>query len=180
MSFVASNGLTVVDHADGFGIRVHGTDLTELEAAAIREYFLHEADEQRGCWRWPGDPAFVVYPPDDEGRYRVLQEPTGRVLFTRKLEGVDAGWERHNEALGAYLAAHPKPWHNAQPDEIWVLTTCDGMAPSGAWQAVDTIEAGIVFKPLADRRNSPTIVSHIGRSAPVIVVGHRIWPEDAT
>lgn len=101
--------------------------ISQLQVEALREFFQAEADERLGRWRWPENPDYVVYPCSVRTRVRVLQE-TG----VGDLEWVDEGDGRSYEfvhAARAYFDAHPepKPWHDAKPGEVWLLTSNGGL-----------------------------------------------------
>lgn len=146
--FTASNGVKVEMTKEPdieVWLSVAGDYLYESDSpylTAIREFFQHKRDEELGRWRWPENPEYVVYP--DRGQdFRtqpaviVVQEPTGLNLYAApdREDGLDgltyevagsavAHCDLMLDAARAYFAAHPepKPWHDAKPGEVWVLT----------------------------------------------------------
>ena len=98
--------------------------IPEDEAEALREFFQAERDKALGWWR--ASPEYVVKPSTgDDGlesrSVTVLNERLG--ITTTVWEGVDRR-SAYGTAARAYFAAHPeqKPWHDAAPGEVWVLT----------------------------------------------------------
>lgn len=184
--FTASNGSKVVPFiAPGVddGVEVlpkigKGVKLFSDDAAALRECFLHERDQELGRWRWPENPDYVVYP-DQARKYIeqpaviVVNERDGAVAYCGKdgaysASGIGASDDWCEPAARAYFAAHPepKPWHAAKPGEVWELT----------------------YLPLGEKaRTRPFGVDMSGkfrttqgvRVAPFIeIIGaRRIWPE---
>lgn len=94
---------------------------------ALREFFLYEFDEDLGRWRWPERPEYVVYPGDDGVMValNVVNERNGyHVTVYLSNLNEPAAFEPFCRAARAYIAAHPvpKPWHDAKPGEVWLLT----------------------------------------------------------
>lgn len=175
--FTASNGgvvtvdvlgsvkVTLPQNTSGLWLSVHST-------SALREFFRQERDTELGRWRWPENPEYVVYRlpenDDDDGRcVRVVDETDGSYYacaWERLRYGGDTIWR----AARAYFAAHPepKPWHNAKPGEVWVLTV-------GGEQIPCSVEAtGPDFVPLAHE-----FWATLARGSERITAGRRIWPE---
>ena len=100
-------------------------ELPTADFAALRAFFQAERDEELGRWRDPENPDFVVYPHDDV-TITVLDEVDGKRFWWTRGDELDAHQERFPgfDTARAYFAAHPepKPWHAAQPDEVWALT----------------------------------------------------------
>lgn len=182
--FTSSTGLVV--SLDASGIRVKNPadqwDFGSPNDAvqAMREFFLHERDQELGRWRF--NAYLTVYEaenhqPGNRARaVNVLDERTGRLHMRH--EG-QAAWRETNpelsEAAAAYFAAHPepKPWHEAKHNEIWVLQIKDCHAPEPYRFAQDTTCAdSCVFRPVSN----PKRVFFDSRS-PMIVDAHRIYPE---
>ena len=176
--FVASNGVHVHPNKT-----VNGKTSVESSEAghclggemmqALREFFLHERDKELGRWRWPEHPDYVVYL--DELDYvpgrkivRVIRESTGKGSWFA-VDGFEV-FDKYDFTLAAnaYISAHPaqKPWHDAEPGEVWELTYLQLGEP---------------------KRTRPFVVDSSGRFrttqgvrvAPFreIVGGRRIWPE---
>ena len=130
----------------------------------MREYFQAERDEQLGRWRDTENTDMVAYrtPEDDDGCGRcilLLDENTG-----------DNHWEwEHTASPGPasrYFDAHPepepRPWDEAKPGEVWVLT----------WWG--TAEPFLVTGSKFITADLAVIVDLDDDS---ITAGRRIWPE---
>lgn len=167
-TFKASNGVEL-----GFGAHGHimlgeiDTGLGEQAQDALREFFLHERDQELGRWRErPGCEA-VVYPngSDELGNrcVRVLFEPTaGELLvYENKIPR-----NLYGDAARNYFAAHPepKPGHDAKPGEVWVLSCPRLHADPGPY----TFRNGMF-------RCGESGALQISDSN--IVAARRIWPE---
>ena len=170
--FTSSGGVAVEELAEANSSlsrwRVGGAIFrhTPNEIEALREFFLHERDKELGRWRFDrGSRVYVVYP-SINGSVRVLEESTGQSeVVTREAAAFDQfAWA--NEVADSYFAAHPdpKPWHDAKPGEIWVITTenvADEVAvqvtPEGTFQYNDGHAWAIQDMPIRSAR--------------------RIWPE---
>lgn len=182
--FTASNGLILVPLRDG-SVRWEAGFSPTVVTAALREFFLHERDQELGRWRWPENPDYVVYP-DQARKYIeqpaviVVNERDGAVAYCGKdgaysASGIGASDDWCEPAARAYFAAHPesKPWHEAKHNEIWVLQIKDCHAPEPYRFAQDTTCAdSCVFRPVSN----PKRVFFDSRS-PMIVDAHRIYPE---
>lgn len=139
--FTASNGITVYAREGGTVQFQHATRAESCGILqvfphsewwdALREFFRAEEDERLGRWRWPENPDYVVYPPDADDETEallILFEPGGGSSrhYTREwLAGVtDPAGSAVARCAQAYFDAHPepKPWHEAQIDEVWLLT----------------------------------------------------------
>ena len=179
--FTASNGYVVSDTAlDAESTRVvvrdksgentlavgyvSGNDyLDGTDMQALREFFQAEEDARLGRWRWPENPQWVLYP-DEDGDVVALDESTGQStsLLTRLTVGKFPN-AQGCPAARAYFDAHPesKPWHDAKPGEVWVLTHVKG--ETGAFVVDgDKFESGSWSLPL---------------DGPSITAGKRIYPE---
>ncbi|GGH33977.1 hypothetical protein [Microbacterium album] len=167
--FKASNGVAVRLVSAGLEAQVdNGIGVIHLaldRTAALREFFLHERDEQLGRWRWPENPDYVVYP-REERRVRVIHEPTGD--FADSVRGTTIPGPV-KDAARAYFDAHPepKPWRDAKPGEVWVVTKDD---TEGEFAAVvsdpvvtgrTSFDAAAISFPVTDLR---------------ITAARRIWP----
>ena len=177
--YTASNGLTV-------HVRVGGTvqftsDREESSGIlqvfpgsewwqALREFFRAEEDERLGRWRWPANPDWVVFPPEERQGAFALNESTGEhgELARWEAELLDPSDNPLFQALSGYFDAHPesKPWHDAKHGEVWAVTV-DAGREFAARVVVDTgfprfidLEEDISYGPRAG-----------------IIAGRRIWPE---
>ena len=136
--FVASNGMRLRVAGDGSVRWEPGTPPTRV-TAALREFFLAERDAELGRWRSKWLPLYVVYPSkgneDHEAAFGdgldcvILRETDGAMKgYVAAEDGWPEGRGGGNEwrvVAREYIAAHPepKPWHDAQPGEVWVVKT---------------------------------------------------------
>lgn len=78
---------------------------------ALREFFLHERDQELGWWRYPDNPDYVVKPRTQKIKgkrvVRVFRESTGNVNDIREVEPIRRSDDSVN-AAHAYFAAHPE------------------------------------------------------------------------
>lgn len=184
--FVASNGNTI--RRTGAGLFVgggsikDGSQLLPSQVMALREFFLAERDAEMGRWRSKEHPEYVAYPHGD-GRARVMHEQIGN-SYSFDWEGAHRYYHPNDLEIAfqrvarEYFAAHPepKPWHDAEPGEVWVLklNTIDA---EYAYVRTDGLK---VTNENGDgwRNLTPSVVpSHLGLTAPAITAGRRIWPE---
>ena len=108
-----------------------GFAFTEREDEDLLRLAEERADKHIGRWRDPEHRVYVVYPladDDPSGRkVRVVNELTGDagIFWDRSTSG--AILENRRVALN-YFKAHPvrKPWHDAAPSEVWVVTRESG------------------------------------------------------
>ena len=149
--------------------------LNDRDVEALREFFQHERDQELGRWRWPENPDYVVYKAPagervpDARHVTVSNESNGEAawLFEVGSGGVSGGDSWARDAARAYFTAHPepkKPWHDAKPGEVWVITTRNvanevavQRTLGGRWQYND----GMLF----------------GDGELVLESARRIWPE---
>lgn len=117
--FTASNGLTLSIYEDG--IIWEGGTKPKRYTDALREFFLHERDQELGRWRWPEDPDYVVYQACDD-RVLVVDEETGNSKPFRRFRSVFLN-SGYNGAARAYFLAHPepKPWMEV-PEGVYAVT----------------------------------------------------------
>jgi len=113
-------------------------------AVALIEYGAHKAladrDMALGRWRSVEHPDFVVYRGNSVNSARIIWETSGRsVTAQRTSDGlvlVDGiGQWRHVavEYFAAHPVAEPKPWEDAKPHEIWVLSFGDSEQYAAAY-----------------------------------------------
>lgn len=135
--FTASNGVTVIEHPEYISARSERGDLFiggNLLGHALKQYVDHklataraEEDERLGRWRWPENPDYVVYETRNvNGDHKVIRESDGHgTLWGRDMEPAPLSSNCLEAAACAYFDAHPepKPWYDAQPGEVWVITT---------------------------------------------------------
>lgn len=121
--FKASNGVEIRPFDD---LR-RGAGYSYEEVEALREFFQAERDAELGRWRWPEHPDYVVYPNKNHS-VSVIDESTGvrEESLTRDETNHDIPAVRNVffRAAKAYFDAHPerKPWHDAEPGDVWELT----------------------------------------------------------
>lgn len=179
--FVASNGLRVSLDEHGGLVWASGSQNGEPKqkiTQAFREFFRHERDTELGRWRSKEHPEYVVYPRDDE-RYGLLvvneHNPEENEYVSVNMAGETHRQDIMRTVAREWFAAHPKPkpWHDAKPGEVWVLTVEGIDAPCVVEDGLRvTTEGGRGFRNLA--KGPP---GHLGLNAPVITAGRRIWPE---
>ena len=161
--FTATNGILFTITEDGV-LRWEGGYDPRRVTDALREYFQRERDTQLGRWRDPKNPDMVAYrtPEDDDESGRcilLLDENTG-----------DNHWEwEHTASPGParrYFDAHPepkpRPWKEAKPGEVWVLTRWGTAEPSLVTDGEFITADLAVIVDLDDDS---------------ITAGRRIWPE---
>ena len=171
--FTASNGVRVCTGSLGLVV-TDGTIPNTVIASnghetALREFFRAEEDERLGRWRVPGHPSWVCYPTPLACEVVVFNEDEPQYGTQVLSRGTDT-WPYYRSAADAYFAAHPepKPWHDAKPGEVWVLTFSDeGGGGTEAWT--------LRFSSL--RFEHPDYVNSVARTDSTIVSGRRIYPE---
>ena len=139
--FTASNGWYIENGSlrNPVGSRWGQVDpvVGSFVAEALFEYGAHKAQAQRdaelGRWRSVEHPDFVAYDHGD-----------GRIRFLRELDGVSYSFARDYMSIRypaecaefpflvvarEFFEAHPepKPWEQAKPHEVWVLTFLSGL-----------------------------------------------------
>ena len=155
-NFVASNGVEL-DWCGGV-ISTPG-DIWEANHEARKEFYQHLQDKELGLTR---EGSIVVRPLSDD-EVLVLDEAVGKAeTWHRNQISVFPGVFGHDEAK-RYFAAHsePKPWHDAEPGEIWVL---EFGGDKCAYTRTPT---------LFTKWNLPSLLP----TDPGIKSGYRIWPE---
>lgn len=177
--FIASNGLRIVADEDldvkiftPAGVNTLGASpwLDEKDQAALEEYFQHRRDSRFGRWRSASHTSWTaVLDPDtnlvcfhhEDGLHEFTVDFTSRNL---------SAWNEGLQAIAReYFEAHPapRPWHGAQPGEVWLLTISNPHAGRDiAWQVTDKSE----FSRLG-------LLIH--KRDPRITDGRRLWPEEA-
>lgn len=139
-AFAATNGIEVTDLGGKWGrstIQFEGkTQNVDLRRTvtfedddlfALRERDLAQRDEDLDRWRWPDNPDYVVYAPADFTHYVRVLEERAAILEVIHREHLDGRGSLMAQAARAYFEAHPeaKPWQDAKPGEVWVLTLPD-------------------------------------------------------
>lgn len=134
--FTASNGVGVFFKGLDAQVVVprewYVASLSPKALSALSEFFSHQRDIELGRWRSKQHPTVVVYPdPLDADNAFVLDEDNaewGEVSRMARLAPT-AGDSAFFAAAREFFAAHPepKPWHNAQPGELWALTGAGGL-----------------------------------------------------
>jgi hypothetical protein len=146
---------------------------------AVTEAVRAEEDERLGRWRWPENQNYVVYPAahdpngDLPGGVNVVVDGSGDMDFyslSGDFQIPEKGHVTTGEAARAYFDAHPepKPWHSAQPGEVWVLTT-ENVGDEVAARVANVNER-VIFEYVRGLAN-------VGITDPRIVTARRIWPE---
>ena len=138
--------------------------LSEEEMDELRAHLQAERDEQLGRWRDPENPDCICYPvagdPDD---IWVVYEGSGLAYMRERNQAFYAG-NRFSEVARRYFAAHPepKPWEDAKPGEVWVLTRW------GTAEPFLVTDGEFVTADLA-------VIVDLDDDS--ITAGRRIWPE---
>lgn len=156
-SFLASNGyrvITVSEESRATWLKVLNRNpdpdvnerhsLGKFSVEALREFFRAEEDERLGRWRWPENSEFAVYPsylykhPADADEVNVVNTSNGASHRVKRGDPPRL-FGYFSEAGQAYFDAHPepKPWHNAQPKEVWQFRTTDDRQYALGWVALD-------------------------------------------
>lgn len=167
--FVASNGLRV-HLEDGGPVWAGGSQYGERKekiTQAFREFFLHERDTELGRWRSKKYPEYVVYPTVERKTVYVCTEEhpqSGEYIMSHV-----AGHAMNEIVAREYFAAHPesKPWHDAQPGEVWALVIGGEEEECFAFQMPH--HETVVFQ--TKHRST------FGAEGTAITAGRRIWPE---
>lgn len=152
---------------------------------ALREFFQKENDDRFDRWRWPANPEYVVYAwTADAAReargVTVLSEsiPRGYTVWEDNVDTLYGTSENEEaramarKAARAYFDAHPepKPWHDAKPGDVWILSHDGGDeypfgVGDGAYAGDFVYAGGESYFRITD---------------PKITAGRRIWPEVAS
>lgn len=142
------------------------------QMVASREFFLHERDQELGRWRCENEPEWVAYP----GFRNHAGSRTVRVL--NELNGFSTTFAEYNDdddfqgtvtdganIAIAYFKAHreKKPWHDAKPGEVWVLTGTGGLEQP--WRRMDTCRWISCTTGMVEYNDEHAIA------------GRRLWPE---
>lgn len=171
--YKARSGRVVVMGEDGaLSIDYKRGYLSPEVVMDVEEWAQAQRDIELGRWRWPENPDLVVYPNHGDGQVSVIDERDGsHSYYSRRLCATTAPprLDGMHAAAHAYFDAHPdrKPWHEAQPGEVWALTV-DGREDA----YIDRIGE---FHPIR-----PSVVVSIAHDYSRITEGRRIWPEDAS
>ena len=183
--FTASNGIRVRITRDG-ELRMESPEfgnvtLGEYRIGALREFFRAEEDERLGRWRWPDNPAIVIYR-YSETYVRVVREDdgTGEDFYRSGVEA-NRGRSFPSDNLRAamwYFDAHPepKPWHDAKPGETWRLTVND-RSPLEMDLTFNVIGVEGVIPSRFARPQVGGEQMEYPLDSPAITAGRRIWPE---
>ena len=139
--------------------------LTTANFETLREYFQAERDEALGRWRDPENPNMVCYPVAcDLDAVLVMYEGDMTRYYATRSTWKDVTPHYVSETAGRYFAAHPepKPWEEAKPGEVWVLTR---------WGTAETFlvtDGEFITADLA-------VIVDLDDDS--ITAGRRIWPE---
>ncbi|KTS90698.1 hypothetical protein NS183_07925 [Microbacterium testaceum] len=158
---IDAGGANVLDLFDYF-------DQSDMQA--LREFFQAEADERLGRWRSAKNPVWTAVVQDGSGVVLFRHDDGQREFSVESRETQLHRWSPElREVAREYFDAHPepKPWHEAEADEIWRLT-------------VNGVESAWVRRPEVWERISDGFLL---RNAPVskgITDGRRIFPEVAS
>ena len=186
-SFTASNGIqiTMDPDRDGkvylVGRRARGDEGQYLDThvtggpegiAALREFFQHERDEERGLWRSPTDPSWTAVRRNTT-IYFQNEDHERSFHFVPKLEGSIRAWSADLQALAyEYIEAHPerKPWEDAKAGDVWVIEV--ECVESFAVHVVAEFFGAVSFQTPTGNKVNMTNSTFTGF--------RKIWPEDAS
>lgn len=159
------NGVLSFDNATDGWTTICGTDVV----TALREFFQKENDDRLGRWRDAKHPDYVVYDNEDGGVWVYSEREPGGILYQSR-RNVPKSWSSREagyvETAHAYFDAHPKPWHDAKPGEVWEIEV-DGR----------THHARVGYGDFAHLFEFNEDTSMTKRHS-AITAGRRIWPED--
>ena len=170
---VGEDGSLSIDHMRGY--------LSPEVVMDVEEWAQAKRDFELGRWRWPANPQWIVYPrrpgfvPYGDADLLVINEVDGSAMEYVATDDDGTCYtgreEPAAEAARAYFEAHPerKPWEDAKPGEVWVLTF-DGA--DDAFKAYESRYGKTYFT--RSRESSTGLVDER------ITAGRRIWPEDAS
>ena len=178
-TFTASNGLEIKPEADRLAVRsylaIGGTIdrlFPERDVTALREYFQWERDQELGRWRDPENldryvrrASVGVKPGRGNRRWVTVTDERDGCEFELAEDYEFAGMGDYWDTTRRYFAAHPepKPWENAEPGEVWVLTV------AGQDQVYRCGQNGLYG--LADGQPLRALTGMF------VTGGRRIWPE---
>lgn len=162
--FEASNGVQF----NRFGMCTDFVSSVERIHEARIEFYRALEDERLGRWRPYGRKDVWVIPSSEDAD-RVLVFSEKLCAWHSHSRGSVFGWG--SKLALEYFAAHPepKPWYDAEPGEIWVLTY--GGQPTAHVFSDRWAGAGFVF--ISDR-------AIVQPDDPDITDGTRIWPEKSS
>ena len=180
--FTASNGWYIENGSlrNPVGSRWGQVDpvVGSFVAEALFEYGAHQAQAQRdaelGRWRSVDHPDWIVYPHEREDHVDLLNERNrDRLMLPRSafyhVEDEDEAYAVASEYWAAHPVPEPKPWEQATPGEVWVLTL-DGWNKQAA--LVDSDGGAFIL------RNALSVGTGLERDSERITAGQRIWPEE--
>lgn len=184
-TFTASNGIQITMDTDRdgkvylVGRRARGDEGQYLDThatagpggiVALREFFQHERDEERGLWRSPTDPSWTAVRRNTT-IYFQNEDHERNFWFIVGNDATLKPWSGDLQAVAReYLEAHPerKPWEDAKPGEAWEITYTTLVGPDVTKVAIRT-----------DRNMWATDVLEMELNH-AITSARRIWPEDAS
>lgn len=164
---VGEDGSLSIDHKRGY--------LSPEVVMDAEEFLQAQRDLELGRWRCPTETDWVAREGlrTADGRTVVVvnERTLERFWFNERVRDASEDVHLAHRVGRAYFEVHPerKPWQEAKPGEVWVLSTSDGH--EDAFMVMAVRELGIVFE--ADQFREPL-------DSPDITGGRRIWPEDAS
>lgn len=172
--FTSSDGVHV-DLSEGRVLRVSKGGLVdevygEPRVHALREFFRAEEDERLGRWRSNKDPKWTAVHNEHTGTHFSHEDGERRFTIWPDKSNVNAWSYELREVAHEYLDAHPepKPWHEAEPGEVWVLTVEGGHELAAR---VSVTNETLSFENVAH------ITNRFDASDARITAGRRIYPE---
>lgn len=144
----------------------------ECDYEAIRAF----EDERLGRWRHPDYPHIFAKKDSSDDWVGVVKDNEEGLAYGQFKRGVRGTTDPMAIVAAAYFAVHPgsKPWHDAKPGEVWLLTTKnvdDRWNPTAF--CVAERDYDIVFRPTEPEYS----VTYMGVGATAITNARRIYPE---
>lgn len=113
------------------GLGVLDALVKEFDSGGLENYFRDQEDKRLGRWRWPENPDYYVKSMSLD-RVAVVYDHSeglayGQFNRVNVVNPFRITTDPMANAARAYFDAHPepKPWHDAKPGEVWVLTVAE-------------------------------------------------------
>lgn len=149
----------------------YGFTLRSMIADALREFFAHERDVELGRWRSKKHPAWTAVLAAHVDMVNFRHDNGVQAFEVDNRERRYSQWSIELQDVAAeYFAAHPepKPWHDAKPGEVWVVSAYEEPI---AMTVFESDFGGLLFRQ-NDREGTTWAID-----TPVITSARRIFPE---